>query len=207
MHEHRVARPQRETIEQLERGRAGQRNRGRLDHIKRRGSRANPTRFELDVVGVRTPAGAANRTHAPDRVSAREPRNAEPDLIDPARELITDNVRRLDPGPTRVSPIGRIDRIHSDRLDPNDHASCSRGRPRELRRLEILRRSRLTNDNRAHVAGEATSEPWTGSRARRHPLLAATGHRVLELPHRTGELGSYESVVLDPDRNRLKLTV
>jgi lactoylglutathione lyase len=37
--------------------------------------------------------------------------------------------------------------------------------------------------------------------------LAAAGHRVLEPPHRTGELGRYESVVLDPDGNRLKLTV
>ena len=37
--------------------------------------------------------------------------------------------------------------------------------------------------------------------------LAASGHRVLELPHRTGEVGRYESVVLDPDGNRLKLTV
>jgi predicted enzyme related to lactoylglutathione lyase len=37
--------------------------------------------------------------------------------------------------------------------------------------------------------------------------MAAAGHRVLEPPHRTGELGRYESVVLDPDGNRLKLTV
>ena len=37
--------------------------------------------------------------------------------------------------------------------------------------------------------------------------IAAAGHRVLEPPHRTGELGRYESVVLDPDGNRLKLTV
>jgi lactoylglutathione lyase len=38
-------------------------------------------------------------------------------------------------------------------------------------------------------------------------VIAAAGHRVLEPPHRTGELGRYESVVLDPDGNRLKLTV
>jgi lactoylglutathione lyase len=37
--------------------------------------------------------------------------------------------------------------------------------------------------------------------------IAAAGYRVLELPHRTCELGCYESVVLDPDGNRLKLTV
>jgi lactoylglutathione lyase len=38
-------------------------------------------------------------------------------------------------------------------------------------------------------------------------VMAAAGHRVLEPPHRAGELGRYESVVLDPDGNRLKLTV
>lgn len=38
-------------------------------------------------------------------------------------------------------------------------------------------------------------------------VLAAAGHRVIEPPHRTGKLGRYESVVLDPDGNRLKLTV
>jgi lactoylglutathione lyase len=38
-------------------------------------------------------------------------------------------------------------------------------------------------------------------------VLAAAGHRVLEPPQRAGERGRYESVVLDPDGNRLKLTV
>ena len=38
-------------------------------------------------------------------------------------------------------------------------------------------------------------------------VLAAAGHRVLEPPHRTGGVGRYESVVLDPDGNQLKLTV
>ena len=38
-------------------------------------------------------------------------------------------------------------------------------------------------------------------------VIAAAGHCVLEPPHRNGELGRYESVVLDPDGNRLKLTV
>lgn len=38
-------------------------------------------------------------------------------------------------------------------------------------------------------------------------VIAASGHRVLEPPHRKGELGRYESIVLDPDGNRLKLTV
>jgi lactoylglutathione lyase len=38
-------------------------------------------------------------------------------------------------------------------------------------------------------------------------VMATAGHRVLERPHRAGELGRYESVVLDPDGNRIKLTV
>jgi lactoylglutathione lyase len=38
-------------------------------------------------------------------------------------------------------------------------------------------------------------------------VIATAGHRVLERPHRTGERGRYESVVLDPDGNRVKLIV
>ena len=38
-------------------------------------------------------------------------------------------------------------------------------------------------------------------------IMAAAGHRVIERPHRTGELGRYESVVLDPDGNRVRLAV
>jgi lactoylglutathione lyase len=38
-------------------------------------------------------------------------------------------------------------------------------------------------------------------------VIAAAGHRVLEPPHRAGDAGRYESVVLDPDGNRIKLTV
>ena len=38
-------------------------------------------------------------------------------------------------------------------------------------------------------------------------VIAAAGHRLLEPPHRIGALGRYESVVVDPDGNRLKLMV
>jgi hypothetical protein len=38
-------------------------------------------------------------------------------------------------------------------------------------------------------------------------VIAAAGYRVLEPPRRTCEVGCYESVVLDPAGNRLKLTV
>jgi lactoylglutathione lyase len=38
-------------------------------------------------------------------------------------------------------------------------------------------------------------------------VLAGASYRVLEPPRRTCELGCYESVVLDPDGHRVKLTV
>lgn len=38
-------------------------------------------------------------------------------------------------------------------------------------------------------------------------VIAAAGYRLLEPPHRTSEFGRYESIVLDPDCNRVKLTV
>ena len=37
--------------------------------------------------------------------------------------------------------------------------------------------------------------------------LEAEGHRVVAPPHRDGENGRYESVVLDPDGNPLRLSV
>lgn len=38
-------------------------------------------------------------------------------------------------------------------------------------------------------------------------VVAAAGHPILEPPQRVGGSGNYESVVVDPDGNRLKLTV
>jgi lactoylglutathione lyase len=38
-------------------------------------------------------------------------------------------------------------------------------------------------------------------------VVAAAGYRVLEPPHRAGGSGRYESVVVDPDGNGVKLTV
>jgi lactoylglutathione lyase len=38
-------------------------------------------------------------------------------------------------------------------------------------------------------------------------VITSAGHRVLEPPHRSGGSGRSESVVLDPDCNRIKLTV
>ena len=133
MHKDGVVGVERETIEQLEGGRAGQWNRGRLDDIKHPRARANPIGIKLYVLGVCTPAGAANRTHGPDRLSAREPSNTGSDLLDPARALITHHVRGFDSGPTRVGAIGRIYRIHSDRPDSHKHAPSSHGRTRKLR--------------------------------------------------------------------------
>jgi hypothetical protein len=86
-----------------------------------------------------------------------EPLNSGTDLLDPSRELIADHVGRFDPCPTRVGTVTRIDRIHSGRPDSNDNAPRPCRRPRELRQLKTLRRSRLTNDHRAHVAAETIS--------------------------------------------------
>jgi lactoylglutathione lyase len=38
-------------------------------------------------------------------------------------------------------------------------------------------------------------------------VIAAAGHKVIEPPHRTGDPGRYESVVLDPDGNRIRIAV
>lgn len=38
-------------------------------------------------------------------------------------------------------------------------------------------------------------------------VLAEAGHRVLEPPHRSSALGRYQCVAVDPDGNRIKLTV
>jgi lactoylglutathione lyase len=38
-------------------------------------------------------------------------------------------------------------------------------------------------------------------------VIAAAGYGVLQPPRRAAELGRYESVVVDPDGNRVKLTV
>lgn len=59
VHQHRLAGSEREPVEQLPRGRAGQRNRGGLGHTKRRRAVSNPTGIELCVSGVCPPAQAA----------------------------------------------------------------------------------------------------------------------------------------------------
>ena len=38
-------------------------------------------------------------------------------------------------------------------------------------------------------------------------VLALAGHQLLEAPRRSGEAGRYESLLLDPDGNRVRLTV
>ena len=54
----------------------------------------------------------------------------------------------------------------------------------------------------AHLAFAVGSEAAVDELTRR---LAADGYRVLDGPRRTGD-GYYESVVLDPDENRVELT-
>ena len=79
-------------------------------------------------------------------------------------------------------------------------------------RLELFKRPRrhqgATGDGHSpgllHVAFALESADAVDELSR---ILAVAGHTIVEPPHRTGELGRYECVVLDPDRNRVKLTV
>ena len=71
------------------------------------------------------------------------------------------------------------------------------------RRRDVRPTSR---DRRGLCTSALRSDPPTPSTSSA-ASIAAAGHRVLEPPHRAGELGRYESVVLDPDGNRVKLTV
>ena len=157
VYEHRLARLQRKPIEQLERGRARQGNRRRVDGSERLGPQAEPALFDLDVLRIGAEARAAHREYGPDGVTVREARYPGTEFLDPARKLVADDVRRLDPGPSGVRAIGRVDRVDAGRRDPDDDVTRSGARPRELGRLERLRWSRLTDDNRAHVAAEATA--------------------------------------------------
>jgi lactoylglutathione lyase len=78
-------------------------------------------------------------------------------------------------------------------------------------RLELMRSSRLElaawppgsqRHGLTHLAVAVGSEQRVDELTRR---LAAAGHCVVDGPRRTGD-GYYESVVLDPDGNRLELT-
>ena len=79
-------------------------------------------------------------------------------------------------------------------------------------RLELLERPEMADDaagdeqlpGLSHIGFALGSADAVDELSR---VIAAAGYRLLEPPHRTGELGRYESVVLDPDGNRLKLTV
>ena len=78
-------------------------------------------------------------------------------------------------------------------------------------RLEIMRSRRVDLVDAApgaqrcgltHVAIAVGSEPEVDALTLR---LAADGHPVLDGPRRTGD-GYYESVILDPDGNRVEVT-
>lgn len=75
-------------------------------------------------------------------------------------------------------------------------------------RLELLKRLDEPENNRAprllHLGFALRSADAVDELTR---VLAAGGHRVLEPPRRAGSLGHYESLLLDPDGNRVKLSV
>lgn len=78
-------------------------------------------------------------------------------------------------------------------------------------RLELMQRPDITaraGDPERETLGLAHFALSLGSEAAVDELtarLARDGHRVLSAPRRTGD-GYYESVVLDPDCNRIELT-
>jgi len=77
-------------------------------------------------------------------------------------------------------------------------------------RLELMRLPDLADaDHGRNIVGLAHLALWTGSRKAVDALtrrLSADGHTVVDGPRATGD-GYYESVVLDPDGNRIELTV
>jgi lactoylglutathione lyase len=76
-------------------------------------------------------------------------------------------------------------------------------------RLELMRMDSIPDGVPAQATGLAHFAVSVGSEARVDELtaeLAAAGVEVLDGPRRTGD-GYYESVVLDPDGNRVELTV
>ena len=75
-------------------------------------------------------------------------------------------------------------------------------------RLELMRSDAVPDGVPAPATGLAHFAISVGSEERVDALtaeLAADGHRVLDGPRRTGD-GYYESVVLDPDGNRVEIT-
>lgn len=201
MHKRRLAGAQRQSIEQLERGRARQRNRRRLDHAKRLRARSNPSRLELGVLGVRAPASSPYGTDAPDRIAAAELRNPRSDLFDPPSELVPDHEGRLDPGPTRIHPIAGIDRINSCHSDLDENSTGTHGRPLDVRKLKVLGRSRLTDYDHTHVAAEATARTAFGSRqqARVNPDARETSDDIGLEPEEMAELAAVMTEIDWPD--------
>jgi lactoylglutathione lyase len=76
-------------------------------------------------------------------------------------------------------------------------------------RLELMRMASTPDGAPAQSIGLAHLAISVGSEQRVDELTAALareGHEVLDGPRRTGD-GYYESVVLDPDGNRIEITV
>ena len=107
-----LARSQSETIEQLEHGGTGSGESQPPPPHPGLQAQAKPTRLELGVVGIRTPARAANRTHTRNRVPAGEPLQPRPrPPRSSLRTHIPPSIRRVDADATGVGAVLRVDRI------------------------------------------------------------------------------------------------
>jgi A/G-specific adenine glycosylase len=161
VHEHRPARLEPEPVEHLEGGRPGERQRGRLDGVEVRRPAPDERGGQPDILGVGAELGAPDRQDSPDGVAGLDALHPLADLLDRARELVTDHIGRSDAGPGRVEPIAGIDRIDPCRSDPRDHASGARFRRRQIAQVELLRPAGRVDDDRAHLAttiGNTVSE-------------------------------------------------
>jgi hypothetical protein len=73
-------------------------------------------------------------------------------MVDRAGELVANDVRRLDSRPAWIGAVPGIDRVDADRRDTHDHMTPLRARLRQILKLQVLRETRVADDDRSHRA-------------------------------------------------------
>ena len=150
--QHPLARPWVQPVQQLDRGGAGQRERGGLDRAEAGWPRAHQRRVQRDQFGVGAPAGAADRQQAPYRVAA-PPARAVADGLDASGQFVAHHVWRAHPCPARVGAVAGVDGVHPDRLDRDHDLVRTWLRVGKLLQAHGLGATRLLDDKCAHDAG------------------------------------------------------
>ena len=130
---------QRQPLQHLQRCAARERQRGSHDRVQLRRPRSDQLRGYGDHLGQGAPLPALDRQQGPHRLPG--------DDLAP-RELVAHDVRRGEPRPGRIRAVARVDRVHPDRLDLDQHLARARssapgGRPGSAPRvLRAARRRR-----------------------------------------------------------------